>query len=451
MNTPLGRILVVEDDEAMRLFLEEELRDAGYEVITATDGVAALHHFASAVIDVVVSDVIMPGMRGDELLAELRARHREVPVVLITAFGSIDSAVGAIKAGAYHYVSKPFHMPQLLTTLEKALHERRLVQRLDELRARIDQGSQRIVSESPLMSQCLDLALKAAASRSHALLLGESGTGKELIARWIHEQSAYAGKPFIPVNCSAIPESLLESHLFGHLRGAFTDAREDRSGLFQEAAGGTIFLDEIGDMPLALQAKILRVLQEKEVHPLGAPMPVPVDVRVIAATHRDLDALVAAGQFRQDLYYRLHVLVIRVPPLREHPEDVLPLAAHFLAKHGQRHGRPACTLSADALQLLVDHSWPGNIRELENTIERCIVLGESDEIGAEDLPESLVARGAGLMDPSERRSMAEVEREHILRVLHATDGNKAAAARMLGLDRKTLYRKLAAWDAPPVA
>jgi two-component system response regulator HydG len=451
MNATLGRILVVEDDEAMRNLLEEELREAGYDVITATDGVVALHQFSTGVIDVVVSDVIMPGMRGDELLAELRARHRNVPVVLITAFGSIDSAVGAIKAGAYHYVSKPFHMPQLLSTLEKAMQERRLVQRLDELRARIDQGSQRIVWESPLMSQCLDQALKAAASHSHALLLGESGTGKELIARWIHEQGARAGEPFVPVNCSAIPESLLESHLFGHLRGAFTDAREDRSGLFQEAAGGTIFLDEIGDMPLALQARILRVLQEKEIHPLGAPMPVPVDVRVVAATHRDLDALVAAGQFRQDLYYRLHVLVIRVPPLREHPEDILPLAAHFLAKHGMRHDRPAITLSADALKLLVEHPWPGNIRELENTIERCIVLGESDEIGVEDLPESVFARGGTSADPGERRSMAEVEREHILRVLHATDGNKAAAARMLGLDRKTLYRKLAAWDAPPVA
>jgi two-component system response regulator HydG len=451
MNATLGRILVVEDDEAMRNFLEEELRDAGYEVITAPDGIAALHQFGSGVIDVVVSDVIMPGMRGDELLAELRARHRSVPVVLITAFGSIDSAVGAIKAGAYHYVSKPFLMPQLLSTLEKAMQERRLVQRLDELRARIDQGSQRIVSDSPLMSQCLDLALKAAASHSHALLLGESGTGKELIARWIHDQGPRAGEPFVPVNCSAIPESLLESHLFGHLRGAFTDAREDRPGLFQEAAGGTIFLDEIGDMPLPLQAKILRVLQEKEIHPLGAPMPLPVDVRVVAATHRDLDALVAAGQFRQDLYYRLHVLVIRVPPLREHPEDILPLAAHFLAKHGQRHDRPAITLSADALKLLVEHPWPGNVRELENTIERCIVLGESDEIGAEDLPESLFSRGGTSSDPNERRSMAEVEREHILRVLHATDGNKAAAARMLGLDRKTLYRKLAAWDAPPVA
>ena len=445
-----GRILVVEDDEAMRLFLDEELRDAGYEVVTANDGVAALHQFASGVVDVVVSDVIMPGMRGDELLAELRARHRDVPVVLITAFGSIDSAVGAIKAGAYHYVSKPFHMPQLLSTLEKAMQERRLVQRMDELRARIDQGSQRIVSESPLMAQCLDLALKAAASQSHVLLLGESGTGKELIARWIHEQSSRAERPFIPVNCSAIPESLLESHLFGHRRGAFTDAREDRPGLFQEAAGGTIFLDEIGDMPLALQAKILRVLQEKEIHPLGAPVPVPVDVRVIAATHRDLDALVGSGQFRQDLYYRLHVLVIRVPPLREHPEDVLPLAAHFLAKHGKRHGRQGCRLSAEALQLLVNHSWPGNVRELENTIERCIVLGASEEIAGEDLPESLVARSTAALDPGERRSMAEVEREHILRVLRATDGNKAAAARMLGLDRKTLYRKLAAWESPPL-
>jgi DNA-binding NtrC family response regulator len=442
-----GRILVVEDDAEMRLLLEEEIAEAGYAVQTATDGAEALRRIAAGGFDVVVTDVIMPGMRGDELLSELRARHRDVPVVLITAFGSIDSAVGAIKAGAYHYVSKPFHMPQLLATLENALQERRLVQRLDELRARIDQGSQRIVTESPVMRQCLDLALKAAASQSHVLLLGESGTGKELVARWIHEQSVRQDRPFVPVNCSAIPESLLESHLFGHRRGAFTDAREDRAGLLQEAAGGTIFLDEIGDMPLSLQAKILRVLQEREIHPLGAPMPVGVDVRVVAATHRDLDALVAEGRFRQDLYYRLHVLVIRIPPLRERPDDVLPLAAHFLAKHGERHGKPGCSLSADALRLLMNHSWPGNVRELENTIERCIVLGRDGEIGADDLPETVLLRNSALPEATERRSIAEVEREHILRVLRATDGNKAAAARMLGVDRKTLYRKLASWDS----
>ena len=445
--TTLGRILVVEDDEEMRSFLEEELHDAGYDVATATNGVAALHLFHPSTIDVVVSDVIMPGMRGDELLAELHARHRDVPVVLITAFGSIDSAVGAIKAGAYHYVAKPFHMPQLLSTLEEAMQDRRLVRRLDELRARLDQGTQTIVTEADSMRQCLDLALKAASSQSHVLLLGESGTGKELIARMIHEQSGRSERPFVPVNCSAIPESLLESHLFGHRRGAFTDAREDRAGLFQEATGGTIFLDEIGDMPLPLQSKILRVLQEREIHPLGAPMPIPVDVRVVAATHRDLDAQVAAGAFRQDLYYRLHVLVIRVPPLRERPDDVLPLAAHFLAKHGKRHGRIGCTLTPEALHLLVRHSWPGNVRELENTLERCIVLGLNEEIDAADLPDTLGARSTPLPEAGENRSMAEVEREHILRVLRTTDGNKAAAARMLGLDRKTLYRKLAAWES----
>ncbi|HEV8111165.1 MAG TPA: sigma-54 dependent transcriptional regulator [Planctomycetota bacterium] len=445
--TTLGRILAVEDDEAMRMFLEEELRDAGYDVVTATNGIAALHLFNPSTIDVVVSDVIMPGMRGDELLAELHARHRDVPVVLITAFGTIDSAVGAIKAGAYHYVAKPFHMPQLLSTLEEAMQDRRLVRRLDELRARLDQGTQTIVTEADSMRECLDLALKAAASQSHVLLLGESGTGKELIARMIHEQSGRSERPFVPVNCSAIPESLLESHLFGHRRGAFTDAREDRAGLFQEATGGTIFLDEIGDMPLPLQAKILRVLQEREIHPLGAPMPIPVDVRVVAATHRDLDAQVAAGAFRQDLYYRLHVLVIRVPPLRERPDDVLPLAAHFLAKHGKRHGRTGCTLTPEALHLLVRHNWPGNVRELENTIERCIVLGRNEEIDASDLPDTLGAHSAPLPEADEKRSMAEVEREHILRVLRTTDGNKAAAARMLGLDRKTLYRKLAAWES----
>ena len=452
--TATGKVLVVEDDEAMRLLLEDELGDAGYDVVAATNGVSALRALSAGGIDVVVSDVIMPEMRGDQLLAEMRVRHRDVPVVLITGFGSIDSAVGAMKAGAFHYVAKPFHMPQLLSTLEEALQDRRLVRRMDEMRAKLGKGSQHIVAESPEMRQCLELAIKAAASRSHVLLLGESGTGKELVARMIHEESARKDKPFVPVNCSAIPEALLESHLFGHRRGAFTDAREDRSGLFQEAAGGTIFLDEIGDMPLALQVKILRVLQEGEIHPLGAPMPIPVDVRVIAATHRDLEARVASGEFRQDLFYRLHVLVIRIPALRERPDDILPLAAHFLAKHGERHGRPGCTLAPEALHLLVRHGWPGNVRELENTIERCIVLGRREEISAEDLPESIGPRGTPLQETNlpesyARRSMAEVEREHILRVLNATDGNKAAAARMLGLDRKTLSRKLAAWGPRP--
>jgi transcriptional regulator with PAS, ATPase and Fis domain len=272
------------------------------------------------------------------------------------------------------------------------------------------------------------------------LIVGESGTGKELVARALHGSSPRRERPFVAVNCSAIPEALLESQLFGHRRGSFTDAREDRRGLFQEAEGGTLLLDEIGDMAPALQAKLLRVLQEKEVHPLGAAAPVPVDVRVVAATHRDLDRLSADGGFRHDLLYRLNVITIRIPPLRERPEDLVPLVAHFLEKH---RGQPGATVTRDAMAVFRRHRWPGNVRELENVIERALVLGPGDVVRVEDLPESLNAGNPRpLADDEPVRPMSDVEREQIVKALRSAQGNKSAAAKMLGLDRKTLYRKL---------
>jgi len=448
-------VLVVEDDAAMRDLVVEELREAGHEVVPASSGSEALELLRARDVDVVVSDVVMPGMRGPEVLAAVRAFDPEIPVVLVTAFGSVDAAVEAVKAGAYHYVVKPFAMEQLLVTIENALRERRLRAEVRELRARGD-GTMP-VGESRAMRAVVDLVRRAAPADTPVLLLGETGTGKEVLARSLHASSPRAAAPFIAVNCSAIPEALLESQLFGHRRGAFTDAREDRKGLFLEAGGGTVFLDEIGDMPASLQAKLLRVIQEREVHPLGAPAPVRVDARVVAATHRDLPSLVAAGGFRQDLYYRLNVIAIHVPPLRERPEDILPLAAHFLERHGRRLGRLSSTISEEAIERLRGYPWPGNARELENAIERALVLGRDDVIGIADLPETVRSRSPAAAaiahpdvgDAGGTRSLADVEREHILTTLRAVGGNKAEAARRLGMDRKTLYRKLEGFGIDP--
>jgi transcriptional regulator with PAS, ATPase and Fis domain len=298
-----------------------------------------------------------------------------------------------------------------------------------------------ILAESRAMRALMRLIDRAAVSDTPILLVGESGTGKELLARALHAKSPRALGPFLALNCSAIPETLLESELFGHRRGAFTDAREDQLGLFQLAQRGTVFLDEIGDMAPALQGKLLRVLQEKEVHPLGAPAPVPTDVRIVAATHRDLTALVTEGRFREDLLYRINVIEVRVPPLRERPDDLAPLVRHLLGKHGPKVGKRDCTVSDDVMAVLRRHAWPGNVRELENVIERALVLGASVRITLDDLPDSL--RGSPAQSGSNGgRRLADVEREHIVHTLRAVAGNKTAAARVLGLNRKTLYRKL---------
>ena len=444
MKRPTGTVLVVEDDAAMRTLLEEQLEEAGYRVFTAVEGREGLECVIRQSIDVVVTDLKMPGMKGDELLEAIHARDPELPVVLITAFGSIESAVETMKAGAYHYVAKPFRMNQILLTVENAVRERRLRQELKDLKSIMGKGRWGIVAESPAMRRVLDLVARAAASDSPVLIQGESGTGKELVARAFHAESPRSPGPFVAINCSAIPESLLESQLFGHRKGAFTDAREDYRGLFQEAEGGTLFLDEIGDMALPLQSKLLRALQEREVRPIGAPAPVRVDVRILAATHQDLEVWVREGRFRNDLFYRLNVITVKIPPLRERPEDLVPLIAHFLDKHGHRLDRPGWTVATEALTLLRRHEWPGNVRELENVIERGVGLGRDQRLTPDDLPESVRDSHPGPTDASSHRSrpISEVEKEHIVRTLRAVRGNKAAAARILGFDRKTLYRKL---------
>jgi DNA-binding NtrC family response regulator len=437
----LSTVLVVDDDREMRSMLEEDLAEAGFRVVTAAGGDEALERLGAGGIDLVVTDLVMPGMKGDRLLAEVRVRHADVPVLIMTGFGSIDSAVEAMKAGAAHYLAKPFQLDQLVVAVEAALRDRGLRIQLQELRSAGSSGLDTIVAESPATRHALDLVRRSALVDSSVLIRGESGTGKELLAQALHLGGPRRDGPFVAINCSAIPETLLESQLFGHRRGSFTDAREDRRGLFLEAERGSLFLDEIGDMPPALQSKLLRVIQEREIHPIGAPAPVPVDVRIVAATHRNLEQLVQDGAFRQDLYYRLNVIEIRVPPLRERPEDLVPLVAHFLRKHGARLGRPGVTVAPQAMGAMRRHAWPGNVRELENVIERALVLGRDDVIRPEDLPESLRARPT-TGDASEVRLLADVERDQILRALRRVNGNKAAAARLLGLDRKTLYRRL---------
>ncbi len=448
MSATQGRILVVEDDDAMRQLLVEEIGDAGYAVVAAAEGEEALAQVARHSIDVVVTDLRMPGMRGETLLSELKAREPDIPVVIITAFGSIDSAVETIRAGAYHYVAKPFRMAQLLHALENALRERRLRQELETLRTITPTGGSAIVARSRGMRRVLDVVARAAASNTAVLIEGESGTGKELLARALHQGSTRSHGPFVALNCAAIPESLLESQLFGHKRGTFTDAHEDRQGLLVDAHAGTLFLDEIGDLALALQAKLLRVLQEREVLPLGAPSTaaIPIDVRIVAATNQNLDQAVLEGRFRRDLLYRLNVISVRVPPLRERMDDLAPLVAHLLEKHGRRVDRPGWSVGPEALEALRRYSWPGNVRELENAIERGLVLGRNGAIQLSDLPEAI--RRPGDLGPDRDeigRPMSEVEREHILRTLRSVRGNKAAAARLLGFDRKTLYRKLRAF------
>jgi two-component system response regulator HydG len=398
----------------------------------------------SAAVDVIVTDLVMPGMDGRELLDAVRRSDQDIPIIITTAFGTIESAVDAMKAGAHHYLPKPFGMEHMQAALENALAERRLKLELHRHQDSTEADSLGLVAESQGMRAAVEVTLRAARADTPVLLLGESGTGKELLARLLHSRSPRAEGQFVAVNCAAIPETLLESLLFGHRKGSFTDAREDQPGLLRVADGGTILLDEIGDMAPALQAKLLRMLQEREIQPIGAPAPVKVDVRIVASTHRDLESLVEEGRFRRDLYYRLNVIAISIPPLRERPDDLVPLVAHFLRKHGGRNGREHAKISVAALEALSRHSWPGNVRELENAIERALVLGRADRIELEDLPESL--RGRGVPGPDvDLGPLAKVEREHIMRTLQSVKGNKSAAARLLGLDRKTLYRKLEAY------
>jgi DNA-binding NtrC family response regulator len=452
--TTRGVILVVDDDAAMRDFLREELEREGFRVIGATDGRAGVERVKQGGIDLVVSDVKMPDLDGLDLLREVRAVEPSPYVITITAFGSIDTAIRAVKLGAYDYITKPFELDQLLVTIDKALGERELRSEVHRLRAEVARRDHmdNIIGRSVGMQEIFSLIRRVSASPANVLITGESGTGKELVARAIHAHSPRKGRPFVAVNCAAIPDNLLESELFGYKRGAFTDARSDRAGLLVEADGGTLFLDEVAELPLGLQPKLLRVLQDREVRPLGANRPERVDVRLIAATNRDIEARLKAGEMREDLYYRLNVIQLQLPPLRARNEDLLPLADHFLARAAERSGKPLKGFSEAAKKVLIGYHWPGNVRELENVVERAVALCEREIVGPEDLPPSMRERrnqdrlAAAL---AQGLTLEELEREYIERVLDAEGGNKTRAAQRLGLDRTTLYRKLEEYAASP--
>jgi DNA-binding NtrC family response regulator len=451
---PRAVILIVDDDAAMRDFLREELEREGFRVLVAAGGRPALERVRQGGIDLVVSDVKMPDLDGLDLLREVRAVVPSPYVITITAFGSIDTAIRAVKLGAYDYVTKPFEVDQLLVTIEKALGERALRSEVDRLRAEVARrdGLQGIIGRSVAMQEIFSLVRRVASSPANVLITGESGTGKELVARAIHAHSPRKERPFVAVNCAAIPDTLIESELFGYKRGAFTDARTDRTGLLVEADGGTLFLDEVAELPVALQPKLLRVLQEREVRPLGSNRPERVDLRVVAATNRDIEARLKAGELREDLYYRLNVIQIQIPPLRARAEDLLPLCEHFLARSAERAGKKLKGFGEQAKKLLLGYHWPGNVRELENVVERAVALCEHDIIGAEDLPPAMRERrnqdrlAAAV---AQGLTLDQLEREYIERVLDAEGGNKTRAAQRLGLDRKTLYRKLEEYAASP--
>jgi DNA-binding NtrC family response regulator len=447
-------ILVVEDDSAMRDLLVEELTDSGFRVESASGGRTGVERVRAGGIDVVVTDLRMPDLDGFDLLRDIKATEASPHVIMITAFGSIDTAIKAVKLGAYDYITKPFEIEALALALEKAIAERGLRKELQRLRKELQRPYRmgNVVGKSPAMQEVFGLVQRLSGSAASVLITGESGTGKELIARAIHFNSPRAAKPFVAVNLAAIPETLIESELFGHKRGAFTDARADHNGLFVEADQGTIFLDEIGELPVPLQAKLLRALQEREVRALGATKPDKIDVRVVAATNRDLEQRMREGQFREDLFYRLNVIHIALPALRTRAEDIVALADHFLAEARRRSARPITGFTQAAVKAMLAYHWPGNVRELENAIERAVALCEGPEIGADDLPSAVRDRKsndvlAGAL--ARGLTLADLEKEYIERVLIAEGGNKTRAANRLGLDRKTLYRKLEEYAKSP--
>ena len=443
-----GRILIVDDDRQMCQLLVDVLAEEGYLVEAVHDGRSALEKFRATGCDLMITDLMMPRMRGTELVKEVKAIDPDAIILLITAFGSIESAVEAMKAGAFHYVTKPFRTDEMILHVSRALQQRRLCEEVQRLRSEILERNsfEKIIGKSEKIQEVFSIVRQTSDLAANVLILGESGTGKEMIARAIHHHSWRAQGPFIPLNCAAVPETLLESELFGYLRGAFTDARKDRRGLFQEASGGILFLDEISEIPLNLQAKLLRVIEDKEVRPLGANQSEKVDTRIVSACNLDLAHLVEQGRFRQDLYYRLNVIRIELPPLRERPEDIPLLAEHFLHKFAPQAKREIDSIDQEALAAMMNYRWPGNVRELEHTMERAVLLGKETSIGLKDLPvQSQVSDGSSVplaAAVANGYTLKDLEREYILRVVESTYGNKAEAARILGVDRTTLYRKL---------
>ena len=452
-----ARILLVDDDEAACRLLSEVLEREAYRVVSALSADEAIAKLdQEGPFDAVLTDLRMPRKSGLDLLRTVRGRDPEALVLVLTAFGDAAAAGEAIRAGAYDFISKPYDIQTLRETLDRALGRRRLARRR-QAASPLDSGAEEpeglaLVGHSPAIIEVMKTLARVAPSKATVLVLGETGTGKELVARTIHRWSERASHRFVAVNCSALAEGLLESELFGHVKGAYTGAATSRPGLFREADKGTLFLDEIGDISPGLQARLLRALQEHEIVPLGAETPIKVDVRVIAATHRDLPELVRQGRLREDLYYRLDVVTLSLPPLRERRQDIPLLVDHFLRTLTSRHGRGPVAVDPEALRRLLGYDWPGNIRELQNVLERALLLAEQGVIGPEHLATTVRPSAAALPDVPESpalRGLEDVEREHVIRVLAATGGNREESSRILGISRRTLTRMIQRWGLPP--
>jgi DNA-binding NtrC family response regulator len=442
--SPSGSVLIVDDEPSMRLTLSMLLRAEGLLVREVAGVAPAVALLEQEPFDVVITDLRMEGEGGIDVLKTAKRVNPQTEVVILTAFGSIGSAVEAVKLGAFDYLAKPFEPEELVLVVRKALERRALLRELDQLRATLEAefGLTKVIAKGPAMRRLFDLVRRVAPSDATILIQGESGTGKELIARMIHARSTRAFQPFVAVDCGTLPEPLLESELFGHAKGAFTGAVAAKKGLVEEADGGTVFLDEIDVLPVSTQVKLHRVLQEQTIRRVGSTSPVKVNIRVIVATNRDLATLVSRQEFREDLFYRLNGIVVAVPPLRERPEDIVPLATHFLRTFAERLGKAVTGIAPDAMERLLQHRWPGNVRELEKAIERATVLTESHMIQAIDLPPAISGPVETLADRAGRRSLADVEKAHILAVLYEHQWNQARAAEELGISRTTLWRKL---------
>ena len=442
-------VLIVDDEKSMGDMLVTDFRIRGNDSQWCANADQAIAALKQRDFDVVLTDINMPGASGLQLCDQISRDYPDIPVVVMTAFGNMETAVSAIRAGAYDFVTKPVEMELLALTINRAVKQRRLhfqIKRLSEQRS-MPQRFGDLIGESPAMLDLYDQLLRIADSETSILLTGESGTGKELVAKTIHQKSRRAERPFVAINCGALPEALLESELFGHVKGAFTDARTDRKGLFQEAKGGTLFLDEIGEMPMPMQVKLLRVLEENSIRPVGGDKEIATDVRLLTATNRDLATAIEEDRFREDLYYRINVIQLELPPLRSRGTDSLLIAKHFAKQFSKRGNKDCDGVAESTAERLLNYSWPGNIRELRNVIERAVALTRHEKLVVEDLPEKIrnfqsrqfLIDGT---DPAELLPMEDIERRYILHVLDSVANNKSTAARILGLDRKTLYRKL---------
>ncbi|MDA8413356.1 MAG: sigma-54 dependent transcriptional regulator [Desulfobacteraceae bacterium] len=450
MSAAQSQILIIDDEENLRHMLSAMLARQGYQADAAANGAEALQRLREKVYDFILCDIRMPEMDGKEFLTRALEEHVPSPVIMMSSYGSVDTAVECMKMGAYDFISKPFKKDEIVMVLKKAEERERLKSENSQLRAAVSEGDAfcGIISRTAAMQEIFAQIRKIADLKTTVLVLGESGTGKELVARAIHSSGVRAGKPFVAVNCGAIPENLLESELFGHVRGAFTDASGDKAGLFEQADGGTLFLDEIGEMPLSLQVKLLRVLQEEEIRRVGAAVSRKVNVRVVSATSRDLESDVRQGRFREDLFFRLNVFCIMLPPLRERIEDIPQLAGYFAARYAAENQTTPVRCAPDAMRLLLGYNWPGNIRELENVIERGMILCDGMTISGACLPPAFHESGGTVAtdDPSENLSIKKaedaIERDLIRKALLKTGGNRTQAARILEISHRSLLYKL---------